>query len=257
MATQELCRVVQADELAPQRFRLVLDAPTIAPQAVCGQFVHIACGEARLLRRPLSICLVEGTRLHIIFQVKGEGTQWLAGRQPGDTLDVLGALGHGFTVERLGTAPVFLGGGIGVPPLLYAMQCASEHGAKPTAILGFRTKAEVLLESAFAAWGTTLVTTDDGSYGRAGFVTTVLQEWLSQTTGIAACGPRPMLKAVAELAITAGIPCQVSLEERMGCGIGACLVCACALRDPDSPSETRYGHVCQDGPVFDAKEVIW
>jgi len=260
MATQELCRVAQIEELAPKRFRLILDAPDIASHAHCGQFVHIDCGEARLLRRPISICLAEENQLHLIFQVKGEGTQWLAVRQPGDSLDVLGPLGNGFAVERLGATPVFLGGGIGVPPLLYAMRCAAAHGATPTAILGFRTKTEVLLESAFAAYGTTLIATDDGSYGQPGFVTTILQQCLTQTTettGIAACGPRPMLQVVAELAMSAEIPCQVSLEEHMGCGIGACLVCACALRDPEHESGTRYGHVCKDGPVFDAKEVVW
>lgn len=266
MATQELCRVVHREELAPQRVRLILDAPSIAPHAHCGQFVHIACGEARLLRRPISICTAEGTQLHIVFQAKGEGTQWLAARKPGDTLDVLGALGNGFAVERLGTAPIFIGGGIGVPPLLYAMRCAVESGATPTAILGFRTQEEVILASAFASYGTTLVATDDGSYGLPGFVTTVLQQHLAPTaqtvptpptTGIAACGPRPMLQAIATLARQAGIPCQVSLEERMGCGIGACLVCACALRDPAYETGTRYGHVCKDGPVFDAKEVVW
>lgn len=275
MATQKLCQVAAIEELGPKRVRLILDAPDLASHAHCGQFVHIACGEVRLLRRPISICLVDGARLHLVFQIKGEGTQWLAGRKPGDSLDVLGPLGHGFTLRTLGTAPVFVGGGIGVPPLLYAMRCAAERGATPTAILGFRTRAEVLLESAFAAYGTTVVVTDDGSYGRAGFVTTVLQEYLALTpqaqptlapvTGIAACGPRPMLQAVAGLAVPAGIPCQVSLEERMGCGIGACLVCACALRDPiPDPSQVpapdagiHYGHVCKDGPVFDAREVVW
>ena len=150
---------------------------------------------------------------------------------------------------------IFIGGGIGVPPMLGCVRTAAEKGAQPAAILGFRNKGAVILEGDFRDECETFVTTDDGTYARHGFVTDVLKEQVAGATGVAACGPKPMLKAIAAIAKEAGVPCQVSMEERMGCGIGACLVCACALKSENG--ETRYGHVCKDGPVFNAEEVEW
>lgn len=255
MSIQEICRAASNTRLGEGLYQLVLDAPQIAAAAQCGQFVHIACGEGNLLRRPISICEAGEGRLRIVFQVKGSGTEWLADRKEGDTLDVLGPLGHGFDTAALGARPVLLGGGIGVPPMLQAAKCAKAAGAAPRAVLGFRNRGAVILEEDFRAVCETFVTTDDGSYARHGFVTDVLKELLADATGVAACGPKPMLKAIAALAKDAGLPCQVSMEERMGCGIGACLVCACALKAENG--ETRYGHVCKDGPVFNAEEVEW
>ena len=255
MSIQEICRAASNTRLGEGLYQLVLDAPQIAAAAQCGQFVHIACGEGNLLRRPISICEAGEGRLRIVFQVKGEGTRWLADRKEGDTLDVLGPLGHGFDTAALGARPVLLGGGIGVPPMLQTVKCAKAAGAAPRAVLGFRNQGAVILEEDFRAVCETFVTTDDGSYARHGFVTDVLQELVADATGVAACGPKPMLKAIAAIAKQAGLPCQVSMEERMGCGIGACLVCACALKAENG--ETRYGHVCKDGPVFNAEEVEW
>ena len=255
MSIQEICRAASNTRLGEGLYQLVLDAPQIAAAAQCGQFVHIACGEGNLLRRPISICEAGEGRLRIVFQVKGSGTEWLADRKEGDTLDVLGPLGHGFDTAALGARPVLIGGGIGVPPMLQTVKCAKAAGAAPRAVLGFRNRGAVILEEDFRAVCETFVTTDDGSYARHGFVTDVLQELVADATGVAACGPKPMLKAIAALAKGAGVPCQVSMEERMGCGIGACLVCACALKGENG--ETRYGHVCKDGPVFDAEEVEW
>lgn len=255
MSIQEICRAASNTRLGEGLYQLVLDAPQIAAAAQCGQFVHIACGEGNLLRRPISICEAGEGRLRIVFQVKGSGTEWLADRKEGDTLDVLGPLGHGFDTAALGARPVLIGGGIGVPPMLQAAKCAKAAGAAPRAVLGFRNRGAVILEEDFRAVCETFVTTDDGSYARHGFVTDVLKELVADATGVAACGPKPMLKAIAAIAKQAGLPCQVSMEERMGCGIGACLVCACALKAENG--ETRYGHVCKDGPVFNAEEVEW
>ena len=255
MSIQEICRAASNTRLGEGLYQLVLDAPQIAAAAQCGQFVHIACGEGNLLRRPISICEAGEGRLRIVFQVKGEGTRWLADRKEGDTLDVLGPLGHGFDTAALGARPVLIGGGIGVPPMLQTVKCAKAAGAAPRAVLGFRNQGAVILEEDFRAVCETFVTTDDGSYARHGFVTDVLKELVADATGVAACGPKPMLKAIAAIAKQAGLPCQVSMEERMGCGIGACLVCACALKAENG--ETRYGHVCKDGPVFNAEEVEW
>ena len=257
MAKQEICMVTAHEECGSGLFSLTLHAPGIAALAQPGQFVHISCGEGNLLRRPISICDVQGESLKIVFQVKGEGTAWLSRRTAKHKLDVLGPLGHGFDVAALGARPVMIGGGIGVPPMLYTMKKAKDAGAQPTAILGFRNKGAVILEHDFEAVGTTHICTDDGSYGVHGFVSDVLKMHLDSFTGVCACGPKPMLKALAALAEEAGIPCQVSMEERMGCGIGACLVCACELKLKDGQEGVRYGHVCKDGPVFDAKEVVW
>ena len=255
MSIQENCRVVENTRLGEGLYLMVLDAPEIVKLTQCGQFVHIACGEGHLLRRPISICTWQGSHLRIVFQVKGDGTKWLSERKVGDVLDVLGPLGHGFDVQALGDRPIFIGGGIGVPPMLGCVRTAVEKGAQPAAILGFRNKGAVILEGDFRDECETFVTTDDGTYARHGFVTDVLKEQVAGATGVAACGPKPMLKAIAAIAKEAGVPCQVSMEERMGCGIGACLVCACALKSENG--ETRYGHVCKDGPVFNAEEVEW
>ena len=257
MATQELCRVVSNVEVGSGLFALTMEAPVLCAQAQPGQFVHITCGEGNLLRRPISICNVAQENMTIVFQVKGDGTAWLSKRRTGDTLDVLGTLGHGFRMEELGDHPVFIGGGIGVPPMLMTMRKAKENGAEPEVILGFRNKNAVILEDDFRALGETHVCTDDGSYALPGFVTDVLKLHMQTATSVCACGPKPMLKAIAQIAEEQGIPCQVSMEERMGCGIGACLVCACELKLREGEQGVRYGHVCKDGPVFDSKEVVW
>lgn len=255
MISNEKCEIRAQNQLAQGIFRLVVHVPRITRQVRVGQFVHLACGEGNLLRRPISVCDWTEDELQLVYQVKGAGTRWLSEQRAGQTVDILGPLGNGFTVSALGQRPMLIGGGIGVPPMLATMRETRGAGATPTAILGFRTGASVILEKEFAALGQTIVVTDDGSYGQHGQVTAPMSAQLAQATGIAACGPRPMLRAIATLAQQAGIPCQVSLEERMGCGIGACLVCACALQGKDG--QTRYGHVCKDGPVFWAQEVAW
>lgn len=255
MPIQEMCTVKSNEQLGAGLFALRIQAPEICSKAQAGQFVHIACGEARLLRRPISICDTTETELRIVFAVKGEGTKWLSERAEGDELDIIGPAGHGFDLSCLGERPVFIGGGIGVPPMLKTMKAAKAQGAQPTAIIGFRNKDAVILEDDFKAVGTVYTATDDGSYGIHGFVSSVLEEHIGDFTAVCCCGPKGMLRALAAIAEKAGLPCQVSMEERMGCGIGACLVCACSLKSENG--ETRYGHVCKDGPVFDSKEVEW
>ena len=188
MATQEICRVIGNGEVGAGLFALTMEAPVLCLQAQPGQFVHITCGEGNLLRRPISICNVEGDKMTLVFQVKGAGTKWLAGRRAGDLLDVLGTLGHGFRMQELGARPIFVGGGIGVPPLLITMRAAREMGAQPAAILGFRSRPAVILEDAFRTVGETYVCTDDGSYGQHGFVTDVLKTQIAGATAHAARG---------------------------------------------------------------------
>ena len=220
-----------------------------------GQFVHIKCGEGTLLRRPISICewteSREGDTLTIVFEVRGEGTAWLARRPAGHTADVLGPLGNGFAIDREGRY-LLVGGGIGVPPML---GCARYTGGTSTAILGFRSKDKTILLDEFGGdCNDVQIATDDGSLGYHGFVDALVRQELGRDRSydaVLACGPKPMLKSVAKVAAESNVPCQVSMEERMGCGVGACLVFATPMRDG------TVKHVCKDGPVFDAEEVDW
>lgn len=252
MPYQQDCKILSLRALNDQAFEMVLHAGEIAETAQPGQFVNVSCGEGHLLRRPISICEAEDPQLRLVFEVRGEGTLWLSQRKEGESVSVLGPLGRGFDVE--GKKVLFVGGGIGVPPLLWA----AKRAAGADAALGFAAKGRSLLLEDFAAvCGETAVTTDDGSLGIRGNALDAARELLqkNQYDAVCACGPKILLRYTAEAAEKAGIPCQVSMEERMGCGVGACLVCAVKLRDEQG--ETYYGHVCKNGPVFSSKEVVF
>ena len=252
MPYQQDCKILSLRALNDQAFEMVLHAGEIAETAQPGQFVNVSCGEGHLLRRPISICEAEGPQLRLVFEVRGEGTLWLSQRKEGESVSVLGPLGRGFDVD--GKKVLFVGGGIGVPPLLWA----AKRAAGADAALGFAAKGRsILLEDFAAVCGETAVTTDDGSLGLRGNALDVARELLqkNQYDAVCACGPKILLQYTAEAAEKAGIPCQVSMEERMGCGVGACLVCAVKLRDEQG--ETYYGHVCKNGPVFSSKEVVF
>lgn len=254
MTVQQRCTIVEAVQLPSGGVSMTFQSHGMAAQiAGPGQFVHVRCGEGLLLRRPISICSwsVEGDLIRMVFEARGEGTAWLAQRQVGEELDVLGPLGHGFQMEPQGRY-LLVGGGIGVPPML---GCAKHTGEHNTAILGFRSKDNAMLVEEFATCCESVrVATDDGSMGHHGFVDALVREELERNPGytaVLACGPKPMLRSVAKVAESFGVPCKVSMEERMGCGVGACLVCACKSADG------HQKHVCKDGPVFDSKEVAW
>lgn len=244
--------VVEAVKLTEDICSVDFKAEDICSYAVPGQFLHIRCGDTNLLRRPISISDIRDGMITIVFQVRGEGTKWLADRQTGDALDILGPLGNGFDLG--GKNIILVGGGIGVPPMLFAARTVA---GRATALLGFRDKNGVILGDAFRSLcRNVMITTDDGSCGIHGPVTLPLKKLLEAGgfDSVLACGPKAMLKAVAELCAAGKVPCQVSMEERMGCGIGACLVCACRTVK-DGREEMR--HVCRDGPVFAASEVVW
>lgn len=248
-------RLISKRNLARDTYDFVIDAPELARLAAAGQFVHLRI-EGFSLRRPISICEIDrsaGT-LRLVFAVRGAGTAALANVNEGQLVDVLGPLGRGFTLLEPSSKAIVVGGGIGVPPML---EVAKHYGRKGTAVLGFRTASAVILEEEFARFGSSLMLcTDDGTMGAKGFVTQALRRRLTEEPAemIYACGPRAMLSGVVELARKFSIPCEVSLEERMGCGVGACLVCACkAVKN----GEEYYAHVCKDGPVFPADEVVW
>ena len=259
MPIQQICTVVSMEQLDAVTWWMVLEAGKLVFEHGLrgGQFLHVKCGDGQLLRRPISVAIAgwddPEDLVTLIFEVRGEGTEWLSRREVGDKLDVLGPLGNGFDVSKEGRY-LLVGGGIGVPPLI-------EYGERliwpRVAVLGFRTGAKAFpaVTSRFEEnCERTYLCTDDGTLGRQGFVDGQVWDILEKDkdfTAILACGPKPMLRSVANVAAEFGIPCQVSMEERMGCGVGACLVCAVHMKDG------TMKHVCKDGPVFPAEEVDW
>ncbi len=248
--------IVSKQKIAEGIFDVVVACPEMAQLAKAGQFVHIRCPGVTL-RRPISICQADKLwgNLRLVFEVKGEGTRNLAALNVGDNVDIMGPLGNGFDLSGHCQHALLVGGGIGVPPLV---EVATSLGKRATAVIGFRDQSRVILEKDFRNQGCDVrVCTDDGSYGKKGFVTQEVRALLAQggIDIIYACGPMVMLKALAEIAKEFGIRCQVSLEERMGCGVGACLVCACKTRDKQG--QENYSHVCKNGPVFEAEEVVF
>jgi dihydroorotate dehydrogenase electron transfer subunit len=253
MPVQTECRVLSCKSISRYAYDMLLGAGEIAAAAQPGQFVNVACGAERILRRPISVCAAGGGTLRLVFEVRGEGTKWLSERAEGDAVNVLGPLGHGFDIKD--RRVLFVGGGVGVPPLL----AAAAGAASADAVLGFRNAAHAMLTEDFKAVCKNVeIMTDDGSLGTKGVVTVGMEKLLRDNAydAVCACGPRVMLRAAASVAAAEQLPCQVSMEERMGCGIGACLVCACMIRD-EKTGEDAYRHVCKDGPVFDAREVVW
>lgn len=252
MPVQCLTTVNEKVMLTNKVFSLKINAPEIASAAAAGQFVHIKCGEDNLLRRPISISDASDGVLTLVFEVRGTGTGWLSERRPGDRLDFLGPLGRGFDLSY--KKIIAVGGGIGVPPMLFVARSAP---GRVSAVLGFRNKENIILEENFrSACHEVYMTTDDGSAFEHGTAVLPLKRLLEAGCydTVLACGPRAMLKAVAALSKEFGVPCQVSLEERMGCGVGACLVCSCKTQENGREQMRR---VCKDGPVFSSEEVCW
>lgn len=253
--TDSLTKIISKKQIANNIYDTWLECPQIATEALPGQFVNIKC-EGFILRRPISICEInkELCSIRIVFEVRGDGTQWLAEQNVGDKIFVLAPLGNGFDLGETCIKAVFVGGGIGVPPLLAA---AASFKNNATAILGFRNAQAVILTEDFAKHGASVqLATDDGSAGHHGLVTELLIHHLEQNECdiIFTCGPRPMLKAVANEAKKRGIKCQVSMEQRMACGVGACLCCAEKVYEN---GKEQYQHVCKHGPIFDAEKIIW
>jgi len=246
------CETIVNEKIAGGLFDITVFCDELASTARAGQFVSIRCGDGVLLRRPVSICSVRRGTVRFVFEVRGYGTRWLSNCKTGDKIDVLGPLGNGF-LQPEGDFLV-VGGGIGVPPLLFAAE-AAKGGA--TAVLGFRDSGRVILKSDFeAVCNDVHIATDDGSFGIHGTVVKPLEGLLDSGAfeAVLACGPRDMLQGVAGLCERYSVPCQLSMEERMGCGVGACLVCAC---ETVVDGDVFMSRVCKDGPVFDAREVVW
>lgn len=248
---QEMAIVLEQRILAEGVYSLWLST-NIAKEAVLGQFVSLYCEErSRLLPRPISICEIDKERsaIRLVYRLAGEGTKEFSALQTDDEVKVLGPLGNGFPLE--GEHPIVIGGGIGVPPML---ELAKSLSAKSTIVLGYRDE-QLFLKEQFEDYGQVEIATDNGSVGVHGTVVDVLEQ--KQITGdvIYACGPKPMLAAVKRYAMEHDIKCYVSMEERMACGIGACLGCVCQTKREDAHSHVHNTRVCKDGPVFLAEEV--
>ncbi len=224
-------------------YKMVLAGDTSAITAP-GQFVNIRLA-GKFLRRPISVCDWDAESLTILYKVVGKGTEQMSRMDTGQWLDLLTGLGNGYDLTPSGDKPLLLGGGVGVPPLYALAKALVKEGKTVSVILGFNKGNEVFYEEEFKALGCTVtVTTADGSRGKKGFVTDALPE---DYTYFYTCGPEPMLKAVYQAAKTSG---QMSFEERMGCGFGACMGCSCKTL-------TGYKRICKDGPVMKKEEILW
>jgi dihydroorotate dehydrogenase electron transfer subunit len=237
--------VLSNDAVMTGTYLMWLDCPGISQEARPGQFVMVRCGEETVLRRPLSIHRMEGDRFALLYAVIGQGTQWLAERQPDDRLDVLGPLGKGFSVHADSRKLLLVAGGMGIAPLTFLADRAMGEGREVIILYGTANKDRYHLTT-----GVTEVTaTEDGSVGYRGMVTELIPQYLETSEQIFACGPFPMYKAMSQMPELKNRPVQVSLEMRMGCGMGTCY--ACTIR-------TRQGRkqVCKDGPVFNLNDII-
>ncbi|MDD4164484.1 MAG: dihydroorotate dehydrogenase electron transfer subunit [Eubacteriales bacterium] len=236
--------VISNNVIAENIYRMVLQGNT-EKITKPGQFISIGL-DGFFLRRPFSVCDLSADKTTIIYKILGGGTKSMSSYKKGKELDVLSGLGNGFSIEKSGEKPVLIGGGVGVPPLYLLAKRLIEAGKKPSVIIGFNKSAEVFLREEFEALGCrTLVSTIDGSAGIKGVVTDALYQY--DYDYVFTCGPMPMLKAVYDNTETGG---QFSFEERMACGIGACMGCTC---------KTKYGYkrICRDGPVLEREEIIW
>ena len=261
MPEQIHAELIEKIKLKEDIYHFKVSAPEIVKTAKPGNFIEIRVTTTTVpfLRRPISIYNLEKEKgiLEFIFQTKGEGTKLLADKEVGDKIDIIGPLGFGtFKYEQYKNIAV-IGGGIGVFPLYELSKSAKKDDKNVNIYLGFRNKDFVLLENEFKNVSDKLViATDDGSYGENGFAIQFLERDLKEQKPdcIYACGPLPMLRAIRGLAIKENIPCQISLEERMGCGLGVCL--GCAVKTAKSTAgNPEYWHVCKGGPVFQAKDV--
>lgn len=254
--TQGKYRILKKTAISREMYSFIIECPEVAEIAQAGQFVHIRA-DGFTLRRPVSICEIDREKgtLRIVFEIRGEGTAAIARLNEGSLIDMLAPLGKGFTINENFKRVILVGGGIGTPPML---SLAQFYGERAVAITGFRSADAVILQNDFKKAGAeTILCTDDGSLGIHGFVTTPLESILNNggADAVYACGPMPMLKNIAALCNEKSVDlCEISLEERMACGIGACLGCACRTQRND---EEYFAHVCKDGPVFNAKEVLW
>ena len=243
--------IIRQEMIGTDIFSMIIEAKEIAKEARPGQFVDLYSADgSKLLPRPISLCEIdkEAGTLRLVYRVAGKGTLEFSKLTSDHTIDVMGPLGNGFNLEE-GKA-ILIGGGIGIPPML---QLAKELNCEKTIVLGYRD--EEFLSSEFKPYGEVYMSSDSGTIGVKGTVMDAIKEYGIEGTHIYACGPTPMLRAIQQYALDNGIRAQLSLEEKMACGVGACLACVCKSKEVDHHSMVNNKRVCKDGPVFYAEEV--
>lgn len=255
---EQTVQIVANDRDTDQYFRLVARAPDIAPLVQPGQFVHLRVLPLKdaLLRRPFSVFQVSGDTFSILYKRVGKGTDALSRMRPGEELSAIGPLGHGFTVPAPGgETPLLVAGGYGMAAMYLLAERSPQKGI---VFVGGRRRVDILCEAKFRALGWEVrVTTEDGSHGEKGIVTQPLAAELRRAAAgrkLFACGPTPMLKAVGRLAEEFQLPAELSLDEHMCCGVGVCLTCVIPVQTADG---WEYQRACTEGPVFDARRVVW
>lgn len=269
MIIQKKFEIKRNVKIAENYFCLELDAPELAEKSLPGQFISIRINERNLvLRRPFGVFDCQKNIFKIVYKVIGRGTRALTLLKKGDTVDILGPLGNGFVIPSA-KKHIIVGGGVGIAPLYYLARKINKPKLT-TIFLGAKTNVELACEKEFEALGCAVaVATEDGSKGAKGFVTVPLEDELKKLsnlrtpfskgdqTAIYACGPKGMLRAVSGIAEKYGVPCQVSLEEYMACGVGTCMGCVIKVRDTVDPEGFAYKRVCKEGPVFYSDGILW
>ena len=252
--TMESCKIVSQERIGTDIYSMWLQTSQIAKNASPGQFVSVYCRDGRrLLPRPNSNREIDRQRdqLRLVYRVAGKGTKEFSRLHPGVALRVMGPLGNGFPLKEAQDKKVLLvGGGIGIPPML---ETAKQLDTRKVLVMGYRD--ELFLDQELKRYGTLYIATEDGSEGTRGNVLDAIRENELHPEVIFACGPTPMLRALKEYAQEKQIPCWISMEERMACGIGACLGCVCQSKEMDSHSHVHNKRICKDGPVFLSTEV--
>lgn len=251
MKFEENAIVESQNMIADGIFDMWITTCNIAEKAVPGQFISVYTKDSsRLLPRPISICETDGNRLRIVYRVVGKGTKEFSEYKSGDSIRILGPIGNGFPLFE-GKKAILIGGGIGIPPML---ELSKRIYDSKEIVVGYRSK-DTFLENDLKVYGNVTVATDDGSYGYHGTVIDAIKQAGIKGDVIYACGPTPMLRAIKEYAAQNNIEAWLSLEEKMACGIGACLACVCKSAAIDEHSQVHNKRVCKDGPVFNAAEV--
>lgn len=254
MAKEKKTVLVKSQErLMDDVFSMWIEAGNMAKEAKAGQFLSVYSKDgSRLLPRPVSICEIQkdAGEIRLVYRVVGQGTREFSGYQAGDRITVLGPLGNGFPHISVDKSVFLIGGGIGIPPML---ELAKSLSCEKQVILGYRD--QMFMNQEFEPYSRVFVATEDGSAGTKGNVLDAIRENQLKADVVMACGPAPMLRALKTYAHEQGIECYLSLEEKMACGIGACLACVCGTKDVDPHSNVHNARICKDGPVFRAEEV--
>lgn len=246
---REKAIIISQEKIASDVFSMWIDTKDIAVNAKPGQFISVYSKDgSRLLPRPISICEINGNRLRIVYRTVGKGTNEFSTYESGMTVDIQGPLGNGYTL--FDKKAILFGGGIGIPPML---ELAKQLKCEKNIVLGYRD--EIFLLDEFNAVGNVTIATEDGSAGTKGNVLDAVKAKSIKGDIIYACGPTPMLRAIKQYAEDNNIEAYISMEEKMACGIGACLACVCKSKDIDEHSQVHNKRVCKEGPVFNSKEV--